>query len=97
MKKTSGLLFIVAIRKNLRFVWRVLVNKQTPLLPRVMAILLIGYIVSPIDLLPDWLAFFGIWDDIWMAIIVINLIKKILPEDIKNIYMDIKKETKYRE
>lgn len=96
-KKISGLLFLWTIRKNIRFLWMVLIKKETPLLPRTMVILLVWYVLYPIDILPDFLAIFGIADDVWVAVIIINIIKKILPEKLKNTYMWIKKETKYRE
>ncbi|MHA2031261.1 MAG: YkvA family protein, partial [Candidatus Kariarchaeaceae archaeon] len=50
-----------------------------PEIPRIARILIFGlltYILSPIDLIPDFMPLFGHWDDILVIIIVIGLVKR---------------------
>ncbi|MFD2750773.1 YkvA family protein [Virgibacillus siamensis] len=47
------------------------------------AMLLIGYITFPFDIIPDFLIWFGIFDDITVAAILLQWMVKIAPDSLK--------------
>jgi uncharacterized membrane protein YkvA (DUF1232 family) len=54
-------------------------NPDTPLLARVGAILVVGYALSPIDLIPDFIPVLGMLDDIILVPIGVWLVLKLIP------------------
>lgn len=47
-----------------RAVWRFFVRRDTPLLPKLMALFTVVYIIWPADLIPDIAPFIGWLDDV---------------------------------
>lgn len=54
-------------------------NPATPLHLKLLALLAAFYVVSPIDLVPDWLALLGIADDVTLIALGVPLLLKLLP------------------
>ena len=54
-------------------------HPDTPLLPKLLALLVVGYFLSPIDLIPDFIPVLGYLDDLILLPIGIYLILKLLP------------------
>jgi uncharacterized membrane protein YkvA (DUF1232 family) len=50
-----------------------------PLLPKVLALLVVGYFLSPIDLIPDFIPVLGYLDELILLPVSIYLILKIVP------------------
>lgn len=46
------------------------------------AFLIIGYIVFPFDFIPDFLLFFGILDDVAVALFLLRRMVKVAPESL---------------
>ena len=57
-------------------------NPRTPLLARVGAILVAGYALSPIDLIPDFIPVLGLLDDLILVPIGVWLVLRLIPAPI---------------
>lgn len=54
-------------------------HKDMPWLPRILALLVVGYFLSPIDLIPDFIPVLGYLDDLILLPLGIYLILKLVP------------------
>lgn len=54
-------------------------HPDTPLLPKLLALLVVGYFLSPIDLIPDFIPVLGYLDDLILLPVGIYLILKLVP------------------
>jgi uncharacterized membrane protein YkvA (DUF1232 family) len=52
-------------------------------LAKLAAVLSLIYLLSPIDLIPDFIPFFGYIDDIVVVPLLLNLAVKLLPADVR--------------
>ncbi len=57
-------------------------HPKTPWYVKVLAALIIGYALSPIDLIPDFIPVVGYLDDLIIVPLGITLLIKIIPKDI---------------
>jgi uncharacterized membrane protein YkvA (DUF1232 family) len=57
-------------------------NPQTPLIAQIMIGLAVGYFLSPIDLIPDFIPIFGVLDDIVIVPTLIWTAIRLLPPEI---------------
>lgn len=57
-------------------------DPRTPLLVRVLAVLVAAYALSPIDLIPDFIPVIGYLDDLILLPLGIALIVKLTPPDV---------------
>jgi uncharacterized membrane protein YkvA (DUF1232 family) len=57
-------------------------NPELPVLPRIMILLTLGYALSPIDLIPDFIPVLGYLDDLIILPILITLSIKMIPGEI---------------
>jgi uncharacterized membrane protein YkvA (DUF1232 family) len=55
-------------------------DKRTPLLPKLLIGLTIGYLFSPIDLIPDFIPILGLLDDLIIVPLLIKLSVKLIPD-----------------
>jgi uncharacterized membrane protein YkvA (DUF1232 family) len=63
---------------QLFYAWR---HPSTPRAVKIASLLLVAYLVSPFDLLPDWLPVIGIADDIAVAALLVPFLLRRLPAD----------------
>lgn len=83
--------------------WRLYRDKRVHLSVKIKAIAVIGYIASPIDIIPDFIPFIGQIDDVAIAFFGINAIFNEVPENIilenwqgeKNIILIVRQAVKY--
>lgn len=54
-------------------------DRRTPLAARLVAILVIGYALSPIDLIPDFIPLLGQLDDLVLLPLGILLVRRLIP------------------
>ena len=54
-------------------------DKRTPLMAKIMIGLTVGYLLSPIDLIPDFIPVIGLLDDLIIIPILILLSIKLIP------------------
>jgi uncharacterized membrane protein YkvA (DUF1232 family) len=57
-------------------------DPRTPVLARVVIIVAVAYAVSPIDLIPDFIPFFGQLDDLLILPLLIALAIRLIPSDV---------------
>lgn len=60
-------------------IFSALKKKETPILAKVLAGITIAYILSPIDLIPDFIPVLGYLDDVILLPMLVALIIKMLP------------------
>ena len=49
---------------------------------KIMSLLIIAYVVSPVDLIPDFIPIFGLLDEIILVPIAITCVVSLIPRDI---------------
>ena len=70
------------IIKFLRLIWRLTFDKRVPIFLRMLVPLAIVYVVSPYDLLKDWIPIFGRFDDLLILALATLLLTKLTPKHI---------------
>jgi len=65
----------------LRLVRSLLADRTVPLLVRFWLVVLVVWLVSPIDLIPEFVPVIGPLDDIVVAVLVLRYVRKRLGED----------------
>ncbi len=61
-------------------------DRQTPILAKILAGIVIVYALSPIDLIPDFIPVLGYLDDLIILPSLIALIIKLIPNEVMNRY-----------
>lgn len=64
-------------------------DKRTPVLAKLLLGLTIGYMLSPIDLIPDFIPILGLLDDLIIVPLLIKLSISLIP---KEVIVDAKKQ-----
>ena len=72
----------VLVRGDARQLWFALRHPQAPGWLKVGTALVALYLVSPIDLIPDFIPFFGMMDDMILVPLAIRWLLKRLPPEI---------------
>lgn len=62
--------------------WFARSHPETPLLAKVLSYATAAYVLSPIDLIPDFIPVFGYLDDIIIVPVMIWLIVRLLPDTV---------------
>jgi uncharacterized membrane protein YkvA (DUF1232 family) len=70
---------VVQMRIRLLALWNLMRHPQTPRAARWVAIALIAYAVSPIDLIPDFIPVLGLLDDLVLLPLGIALVVRLTP------------------
>ena len=77
------------MRTDIPAVFLALKDRNTPFIAKALAAVTIGYALSPIDLIPDFIPVLGCLDDVILLPAMIVLTVKLIP---KNIWERCKKE-----
>lgn len=75
-------LFWTLLRGDARQLWAALRHPDAPTWLKVGTVLTILYVLSPIDLIPDWIPFAGWMDDLAVVTFAIRWMLKNLPPEI---------------
>ena len=59
-------------------------DKRTPITAKILIGITVGYLLSPIDLIPDFIPVLGLLDDLIIVLALIALSIKLIPEIILN-------------
>lgn len=70
------------LRSDARLLWRALRHPHAPGWLKAGAALIVLYVISPIDLIPDVIPFFGVMDDIVLVPLAIRWLLNRLPAHI---------------
>jgi len=72
------------IKSNIPALFIALKKKETPIIAKVFAGITVGYALSPIDFIPDFIPVIGLLDDLILLPIFVTLTIKFIPEEIFN-------------
>ncbi|RWZ52299.1 DUF1232 domain-containing protein [Halobacillus fulvus] len=79
--------FVFNVRKSIPFLMRFFRSKEVSKEKKWLSVLfLILYLLFPWDLIPDFLIFFGIVDDLAVFTYVLQLMVKMAPDSLKKDY-----------
>ena len=70
------------LKSDIPAIFIALRKKETPILAKILAGITIGYALSPIDLIPDFIPFIGLIDDLIILPVLAALTIKFIPENI---------------
>ena len=76
-----GKLWLLA-RKELALVWAMLRDPRAPKAAKLTAVLAVLYVLSPVDLLSDFIPVLGWLDDGVVALLLVQLAMRFLPPDV---------------
>ncbi|MCA3255647.1 MAG: DUF1232 domain-containing protein [Alphaproteobacteria bacterium] len=71
-----------ALRIDAHAVWLAVKDPRTPLLAKLLGIVIAGYALSPIDLIPDFIPILGLVDDVILIPAGIWLMLKLIPKEV---------------
>ena len=75
-------LMLTKFRRELSLVWAMLRDTRTPTTAKLVAVVAVLYVVSPVDFVPDMLPILGWLDDGLIAYWLFKLAKNLLPADL---------------
>jgi uncharacterized membrane protein YkvA (DUF1232 family) len=67
------------LRVYLLALWKLLRHRDTPRVPKLVALLVLAYALSPIDLIPDFIPVLGQLDDLILVPLGIALVVRLTP------------------
>ncbi|WP_343209729.1 YkvA family protein [Anaerolentibacter hominis] len=70
------------LKQDIPTVFLALKDKDTPLFAKLIAGITVGYALSPIDFIPDFIPVLGYLDDLILLPVLIALTIKLIPEEI---------------
>lgn len=71
-----------ALKKEGLTLWFCCRHRDMPWLPKILVIVVVGYFLSPIDLIPDFIPVLGYLDELIQLPLSIYLILKLVPEPV---------------
>jgi uncharacterized membrane protein YkvA (DUF1232 family) len=67
------------LRVRLQALWRLFRHPATPRAPKLVALLVLAYALSPIDLIPDFIPLLGLLDDLLLLPLGLWLVVRLTP------------------
>jgi len=71
-------------------------DPRVPWYVKMLTLLVIAYVISPIDIIPDFIPVIGLLDDVILVPIAITLVMKLMPEEVIRDYQSQQQEIKSR-
>ena len=71
------------LKKEILILYYGFLDKRTGMWTKLPALLSVIYLLSPIDLVPDFIPFFGYLDDLILVPLLLNLSIRLLPKDVR--------------
>jgi uncharacterized membrane protein YkvA (DUF1232 family) len=72
----------IALKRDVLSLWFAYRDPRTPLLPKVLAMAIVAYALSPIDLIPDFIPVLGYLDELILLPGAIYLTLKLIPAEV---------------
>ena len=82
---------VIEIKSKLSALYLAYKHKDTPLAAKILICITLGYALSPIDLIPDFIPVLGYLDDIIIVPILIVLSIRLIP---KNVMLECEEQAK---
>lgn len=70
------------LKKDVPAVFLAMKDKETPVLAKILAALTVGYALSPVDLIPDFIPVLGYLDDVIFFPALVALTIKLIPASV---------------
>ena len=70
------------LKSDIPAIFIALKEKDTPLIAKIIAWVTVGYALSPIDLIPDFIPVLGYLDDVILLPALVALTIKLIPEEV---------------
>lgn len=70
------------IKRDVYAVWFAARDPETPFLAKLVALLVVAYAISPIDLIPDFIPVLGYLDDLILVPLGIMLVLRLVPTEV---------------
>lgn len=70
------------IKRDVYAVWFAARDPETPFLAKLVALLVVAYAISPIDLIPDFIPVLGYLDDLILVPLGILLVLRLVPTEV---------------
>ena len=70
------------LKREILALWLASRDSRTPWLAKVLAVVVVGYALSPIDLIPDFIPVLGYLDDVILLPIGIWLVLRLVPAEL---------------
>jgi uncharacterized membrane protein YkvA (DUF1232 family) len=70
------------LKRDIPAVYLALKKKETPWYAKTLAILTVGYALSPIDLIPDFIPVLGYLDDLFILPLLVTATIKLIPDGV---------------
>jgi uncharacterized membrane protein YkvA (DUF1232 family) len=70
------------IKKQISLYKMLLKDQRTPLLPKILLALAIGYFLLPFDFIPDFIPVLGQLDDIIIVTLLVYIALKLIPKEL---------------
>ena len=77
-------MFLFRLISSIRLVWKLLTDSRVPFWIRIALPLALIYVISPIDILPDFIPVMGRVDDIIAIVAGIMILLKLAPKKVVN-------------
>jgi len=71
-----------ALKNELTAVWYAARDGRIPLMPKILIFVAVGYALSPIDLIPDFIPVIGYLDDLLLLPALIALAIRLIPAEV---------------
>ena len=71
-----------ALKRQALVVWFAARDPRTPLFPRLLALAVAAYALSPIDLIPDFIPVLGYLDDVIIVPLGVWLVLRLVPDEV---------------
>ena len=69
------------LKEDIPAVFLALGKKETPVLAKILAAVTVGYALSPIDFIPDFIPVLGLLDDLILLPLLVALTVKLIPSE----------------
>jgi uncharacterized membrane protein YkvA (DUF1232 family) len=74
--------WVARVKQDAVMLWFARSHPRTPLLPKLLSIATAAYVLSPIDLIPDFIPVIGYLDEWIIVPIMIWVVARLLPDDV---------------
>jgi uncharacterized membrane protein YkvA (DUF1232 family) len=79
---------IVTFKSNVNTLYKAIKDPRVTWYIKFLTLILLAYIISPVDLVPDFIPILGLLDEAILVPVAVSLIVKLIPEHIANDYRD---------